>query len=87
MTRGVRAAALAALVSLVSSLGNAGVADDHYGPRITYIEPGVGAWLNRRQLVKLSYAVQRTEGQRGRRMNVLGIQLVTTLNNLQWATP
>ena len=63
-----------------------GVAAVHYGPRVTYIEPGVGAWLNRRQLIKLSYAVLKMEGQPGTRMNVLGIQFVTTLNGLQWAT-
>jgi hypothetical protein len=61
-----------------------GVVADRYGPRVTYIEPGIGSWLNRRQLVKLSYAVLKMEGQRGTRMNVLGIQFVTTLNNLQW---
>jgi hypothetical protein len=63
-----------------------GVAADHYGPRVTYVEPGIGAWLNRRQLVKLSYAVLKIEGQQGTRMNVLGVQFVTTLNGLQCAT-
>lgn len=63
----------------------AGVAAEHYGPRVTYIEPGVGAWINRRQLVKLSYAMLRMEGQHGTRMDVLGVQFVTTLSGLQWA--
>jgi hypothetical protein len=68
-------------------LDSRNVAADHYGPRVTYIEPGLGGWVNRRQLIKLSYAVLKMEGQRGTRMNVLGIQFVTTLNNLQWRSP
>lgn len=50
-----------------------GIAADRYGPSVTYVEPGVGAWLNRSQLVKLSYAVLKIQEQRGTKMNVLGV--------------
>ena len=42
-------------------------------------------WLNRRQLLKISYGWLNIEGQAGTRMNVLGLQFVTTLHPLNWA--
>jgi hypothetical protein len=49
-----------------------------YQPDLKSYEFAVGGWINRRQLIKVSYSALRTEGQTGTRNDVVGIQFVTT---------
>jgi hypothetical protein len=63
-----------------SVLDRNGISASGFGPALTSLELGGGLWLNRRQLLKVSYGWLKIEGQSGSQMNVLGVQFVTTLN-------
>jgi hypothetical protein len=62
-----------------------GISAPEFAATLTSLELGGGVWLNRRQLLKVSYGWLNIEGQAGTRMNVLGLQFVTTLHPLNWA--
>jgi hypothetical protein len=62
-----------------------GISTTNFAPAYNSLELATGCWLNRHQILKVSYAWLKREGQAGNRSNVLGFQLVTTLHPPQWA--
>ena len=62
-----------------------GISAPEFASALTSLEVGGGMWLNRRQLLKVSYGWLKIEGQTGTQSNVLGVQFVTTLHALNWA--
>jgi hypothetical protein len=62
-----------------------GVSTNEFAPAVASYELASGWWLNRRQLLKLSYEWLNIENRPGTRFNVAGFQLVTTFHSLDWA--
>lgn len=57
----------------------------HFAPELRNLEAGAGFWLNRRQLVKLTYSWLHMQGDSGHEYDALGIELVTSFNALNRA--
>jgi hypothetical protein len=68
-----------------SVLDTQGVAASEFAPTLQATELGVGCWLHPRVLAKVSYEFLHAAGSTGTLNNVLGMQLVATFNQLQWA--
>ena len=64
---------------------NQGVSVSQFAPNLASYELGAGFWLNRHQLVKTSYEWLDIQGFPGNRLNVLGVQLVTSFRPIDWA--
>ena len=64
---------------------HAGIRADHFAPGLRNLETGAGIWLNRRQLVKISYSWLHMQGDAGHDYDVLGLQLVTSFTPLNRA--
>ena len=69
-----------------------GTVSDKYGvsapsflPAMRATEVGFGFWVMPRVLFKTSYVYQTIAGSSGTKSNVLGMQLVATFKQLQWA--
>ncbi len=62
-----------------------GASAGQFAPSIASYELGAGSWLNRRQLLKVSYEWLRIEHLAGTQTNVVGFQLVTTFHAVDWA--
>ncbi|HLG99997.1 MAG TPA: hypothetical protein VKX49_27055 [Bryobacteraceae bacterium] len=59
-----------------------GGATAQLAPNIASYELGAGSWINRHQLLKGSYEWLNIQGRPGTRLNVLGVQFVTTFQAL-----
>jgi len=68
-----------------SVLDTQGVSAPEFAPTLRATEIGLGYWLRPRLLAKVSYEFMQSAGSSGTRTNVLGMQLVTQFNQLQWA--
>lgn len=66
-------------------LDTQGVSASEFAPTLQATEVGLGFWLHPRVLAKVSYESFQIAGSTGTRSNVLGMQLVATFNQLQWA--
>ena len=62
-----------------------GVSAWQFAPTLHATEIGVGYWLHPRVLAKVSYEIIHAAGSTGTQSNVLGLQLVATFHQLQWA--
>lgn len=62
-----------------------GVTADRFATYLDTYEIATGWWINRNQLLKGSYSWLRAQGAVGNRLDVAGIQLVTTIRSLSWA--
>ena len=62
-----------------------GVSASEFAPTLHTTEVGLGYWLRPRILAKVSYQFAQAAGSSGTRSNVLGLQLVASFNQLQWA--
>jgi hypothetical protein len=62
-----------------------GVSASEFAPALQATELGVGCWLWPRVLMKVSYEWSLSAGSTGSRSNVLGMQLVASFRQLQWA--
>jgi hypothetical protein len=68
-----------------SVLDSQGVSASEFAPTLHATEVGVGYWLHPRVLAKVSYEFMQSAGSSGSKSNVLGMQLVASFNQLQWA--
>ena len=59
---------------------NTGASTSQFAPSIASYELGAGSWINRRQLLKVSYEWLKIQNLPGTRLNVLGFQFVTTFH-------
>ena len=59
---------------------NTGVSIGQFAPSIASYELAAGSWINRHQLVKASYEWLRIQNMPGSRLDVLGVQFVTTFH-------
>jgi hypothetical protein len=55
-----------------------GASTSQFAPYVTSYELGTGSWINRHQLLKASYEWLHIQNFPGQRLNVLGVQFVTT---------
>jgi hypothetical protein len=78
LTPRIYAAVREGFLKTQSVLDTQGVSASGFAPTLQTTEVGVGYWLHPRVLAKVSYEVA-TKG------NVLGMQVVATFNQLQWA--
>ncbi len=62
-----------------------GVSAAEFAPTLHTTEVGLGYWLRPRILAKVSYEFAQAAGSSGAKSNVLGLQLVASFNQLQWA--
>jgi len=62
-----------------------GASTNQFAPNMASYEFGGGMWLNRHQLLKASYEWLDIQGLGGTRLNVLGVQLVTSFRPVNWA--
>jgi hypothetical protein len=68
-----------------SVLDTQGVSASEFAPTLQATEVGIGYWLHPRVLAKVSYEFMQAAGSSGSKSNVLGMQLVASFNQLQWA--
>jgi len=57
-----------------------GVSTSQFAPYVASYELGAGSWINRHQLLKASYEWLHIQNFPGRRLDVFGIQFVTTFH-------
>jgi hypothetical protein len=62
-----------------------GVSADQFAPYIRTYEVAAGFWVTRNQLLKGGYEWMRSEGETGRKTDVLGVQYVVQIHSLGWA--
>ncbi len=80
LTPRVYAAARAGRLQTGRVIDTAGTTASQFAPVLTSYELASGVWLNRRQLLKVSYSWLKIAGQSGSRYNIYGFELVTRLN-------
>ncbi len=59
---------------------NAGASTSQFAPSIASYELAAGSWINRHQLLKVSYEWLKIQNLPGTRLDVLGFQFVTTFH-------
>jgi hypothetical protein len=57
----------------------------HFAPWVSNVEGGFGFWVDRHQILKVSYSWLHNQGQPTHKYDVLGLQFVTTFNALNRA--
>jgi hypothetical protein len=62
-----------------------GMSASEFAPTLHTTEVGLGYWLRPRVLAKVSYEFAQSANSSGTKSNVLGLQLVASFNQLQWA--
>jgi hypothetical protein len=68
-----------------SVLDTKGVSAAEFAPTLQSAEFGAGYWLRPHVLVKVSYEIAHAAGSTNSWSNMVGVQLVATFNQLQWA--
>jgi hypothetical protein len=85
LTPRIYAAVREGFLKTESVLDTQGVSASEFAPTLQSTEVGFGFWLHPRVLAKVSYESFQIAGLTGTESNVLGMQLVATFNQLQWA--
>jgi hypothetical protein len=85
LTPRIFAAAREGFLQTESVLDTHGVSAPQFAATLHATEIGIGYWLHPRVLAKVSYEVMHAAGSSGSKGNVLGLQLVATFHQLQWA--
>ena len=59
---------------------NTGASTGQFAPSIASYELAAGSWINRHQLLKVSYEWLKIQNLPGTKLDVLGFQFVTTFH-------
>lgn len=85
LTPRLYAAAREGYLKTGSVLDTQGISASQFAPTLRATEIGAGCWLEPRILLKVSYEWMQSAGSSGTRFNVLGLQLVASFRQAQWA--